>query len=309
MSREIDRVSGVPIGVPTAWSRQIPLDVQGAQTGATTATHFRGASSRVGRRALSAVKQSMSERDWEVLRQVDAHRYLTSRQVEALCFAGHASELTAARVCRRVLRRLHLLHVIEHLERRVGGVRAGSASYVWRVGNAGDQILREITNSTRRRGREPGTLFLDHCLAVADAHIDIIREARGAAIELIAVQTEPNCWRPYTGLGGARLVLQPDLYLVTGAGEYEDHWFLEVDRGTENPARLIAKCGRYQDYRQTGVEQSEGGSFPLVVWVMRSEEDADRLMTSITQESKLDPRLFRVTTSDKLASLIRGGAA
>jgi hypothetical protein len=95
---------------------------------------------------------------------------------------------------------------------------------------------------------------------------------------------------------------------VTGAGEYEDHWFIEVDRGTENPKRLLAKCARYEAYRRTGSEQTEHGSFPLVVWIMGDTSSAEQLTAAITGDHELDARLFRVTTPGGFADLIAGGA-
>jgi hypothetical protein len=243
---------------------------------------------------------------------VARHRYLTTRQIECFWFHDHATSLSGARVCRRVLRRLHDLHVIAHLERRIGGVRAGSASYVWRVGPVGDRLLRESSARPRRRQREPGRMFLDHCLSVAAAHLALVRAHRAGQLELVQVQTEPECWRPYTGLGGARLVLQPDLYVETGDPDdaaFVNCWFVEVDRGTENPARLLGKCERYETYRRTGTEQTDAGGFPLVVWVMREDRHAERLVAAIQRDARLDDRLYRVTTADHFLDMIRGGAA
>lgn len=312
MTSRLDMTTGVPAAVPAAWSNQ-PTNLAGtgapAATRATTTTRSGcHAASRVGRRGLGAVRDSLSARDWDVLRHVNEHRYLTSRQVEGFCFHDHATPLTGARVCRRVLRRLANHHVLQHLERRVGGVQAGSASLVWQVGPVGDRLLRTDPERPRRRQRLPGQMFLDHCLAIADAHLALVRAHRANQLELLQVQTEPDCWRPYTGFGGARLVLQPDLYIVTGAGDFEDHWFIEIDRGTENPARLLAKSARYQAYRQSGIEQANGGSFPLVVWVMPDNRQADRLRAAIDRDTALDDGLYRITTADRFVDAIRGGA-
>lgn len=269
---------------------------------------------RTGRRGLSAVRDSLSARDWQVLEGVAAHRYLTTRQVEGFWFSDHASSLSAARVCRRVLGRLSDpdLRVLAHLNRRIGGVRAGSASYVWQVGPVGDRLLRERTERPRRRQREPGLLFLDHCLAVADAHLALLSAHRAGELELIDVQTEPNCWRRFTGLGGARLILQPDLSLVSGDPTdhaYVNRWFVEVDRGTESLTRQIAKCGRYEAARRVGVGQAEGEGFPLVVWLMRDEAKAQRLDRAISHDARLDNQLYRVTTPEQFVDVIQGGVA
>lgn len=308
MNGPLDEGGGVPLAVPAAWSNNATSRARSERITATTPTQSVVAPSRVGRRSLNAIRTGMSDRDWHVLRTVAEHRYLTTRHVEGFCFDGHATPLTAARVCRRVLRRLYQLDVLRHLERRVGGVRAGSASFVWQVGNTGQRLLANNTDAPRRRRHEPGWLFLDHCLAIADAHLSLIELARHGDIELIHVQTEPDCWRPYTELGGARLMLQPDLYVVTGAGEFEDHWFIEIDRGSEHPKRLLAKCRRYEDYRRSGIEQTDGGSFPLVVWAMRDEAQAERLKTAIAGDANLAQRLFRVTTDEDFAAHIQRGA-
>src|SRR5579875_722273 len=170
----MNRDGGVPAAVPAVWSSPGETAVSGvtrAQTRATTATRSPRTSGRVGRRGLAAVRAALSARDLAVLGGIAELRYLTSRQIEGFLFDGHATALTGARVCRRVLRRLAELRVIAHLDRRVGGVRAGSASYVWRVGPVGDRILRADSDGPRKRQREPGTLFMQHCLTVADAHL------------------------------------------------------------------------------------------------------------------------------------------
>jgi hypothetical protein len=306
----------VPVGLPVVWARGAANQVlEGARARTTAATVSRlaaGAATRTGRRGLGAVRDSLSARDWQVLAGVAANRYLTTRQVEGFWFDGHASALSGARLCRRVLHRLSELRVLVHLERRIGGARAGSASYVWQVGPVGDRLLRDGVARARRRQREPGLLFLDHCLAVADAHLALVRAHRAGELELVEVQTEPDCWRPFTGLGGARLVLQPDLYVVTGDPAdraYVNRWFVEVDRGTEQLPRLHEKCKRYEAARRVGAGQAADEGFPLVVWVMRDQASAERLAGAISRDAQLDNQLYRVTTGEHFVGLICGGAA
>lgn len=306
----------VPVAAPVVWSNPQQTTMSEGlpeRTGATTtnASGYR-LSSRTGRRGLAVVRGSLSARDWAVLQGVARHRYLSTRQVEGFWFHDHATPLAGARVCRRVLRRLSDLHLLTPLQRRIGGIRAGSASYIWRIGVLGDRLLREGTDNPRQRQREPGQLFLQHCLAIADAHLALVAAHRGGTLELITVQTEPDCWRPYTGLGGARLVLEPDLYVVIGDpsdAAFVNCWFIEIDRGSEHPKRLLAKCARYEAYRRTGLEQADSGSFPLVVWVMQAQAYAERLITAIQRDPALDYRLFQVTTAEHVAQLIAGGVA
>src|SRR5205085_4544141 len=171
-------------------------------------------SAYLGRRGLAPLRERRSERDLDVIRSVAEHRFLTTRQVEALHFADHATELAGARVCRRVLARLTDERLLTRLQRRVGGVRAGSASFVYALGPVGGRLM----DRQRRRLVEPSTTFLAHTLAVAQAHVELTHASRTGQLELMSVDVEPSCWRRYTGPGGARELLRPDLYVVIGSG-------------------------------------------------------------------------------------------
>jgi hypothetical protein len=255
-------------------------------------------------RRLSLDGQQLSERDLAVLRSVRDHRFLSAPQVEELHFADHATKLAGARVCRKVLARLSRDRVLARLDRRVGGVRAGSASFVYTLGPIG----RRIVGGTSGRSGEPSALFLDHTLAIADAHIDLVRADREAQVELLKVQIEPACWRRYTGRGGAPEVLRPDLYAVTGSADYEDFWFLEIDRSTESPAAISRKCHAYDIYRRSGREQDQHGAFPLVVWVTPDDVRKRKIESVIARLRNVKRDLLTVTTVDRLVPLVVAGA-
>jgi Replication-relaxation len=265
---------------------------------------------RVSRRRLAVIRGELSARDRAILTSLDRHRFLTTRQLQLLHFHDHATPEAAACICRRVLARLDQLEIIEHLQRRVGGVRAGSASFVWRVGLLGDRLLRQAHGEgARARRKEPSARHLDHCLAIADCHLALVTAARAGHLELLTFATEPDCWRSYLGSGGAREVLKPDLYAVTAIGEYEDHWFVEVDRATESLPTLMRKCVQYERYRRTGREQAEAGVFPLVVWVVPDDTRAAKLQAALQTARGLDMAVFRVTTAEQLLNLVCGGVA
>jgi hypothetical protein len=252
----------------------------------------------------------LNGREQAILTSLQEFRFLTSRQLELLHFHDHSTEQAAARICRRVLARLHQLRVIDHLERRVGGIRAGSASYVWRVGLVGDRLLRQASgDGARLRPKEPSARYLDHSLAIADCYLALVSASREARCELIRVETEPTCWRRYLSAGGFRETLKPDLYAVTAAGDYEDHWFIEVDRGTESLPTLFKKCAQYDRYRRTGNEQVDDGVFPLVVWLLPDEIRQRKLQTALRATHGLGVELFRITTAARFLDVIGGGAA
>ncbi|WP_158544826.1 replication-relaxation family protein [Blastococcus sp. TF02-09] len=235
-------------------------------------------------------------------------RLLTTGQLQRLHFADHATEGAASRICRRVLARLQRLGVIEHLDRRIGGVRAGSASYVWRVGPVGERLLRQDDGAPRGRHKQPGLRFVDHVLAVAECSVQLVEADRRGDLELLTTEHEPTCWRGFLGAYGSAETLKPDLYAVTATAEYEDSWFIEVDRSTESLPTLLKKCAQYERYQRTGREQEQRGVFPAVLWVVPDDRRAEVLVAAIRHRYGTDHELFRVTTAASFVSVIVGAA-
>lgn len=310
MSGQTPPETGLPVALPAVWSsKDTDSQVQGpeARSGATNTTPIPTSPVRVGARRLARLQDSLSERDWSVLRLVAGHRYLLTRQLEAFRFYDHASPASGIRTARRVLRRLAGCGLLVPLHRRVGGVRAGSASYVWQLASAGYRLL--TGDDSGRRPHEPSPRFLGHCLAVADAHLQVLGEQRQGNLERADIELEPDCWRGYLGPGGERRLLQPDMYAQTQTASYEDRWFIEVDLGTESLPTLLGKCVQYETYRASGREQSASGVFPLVVWQLPTAARRDALAAKIARANDLTPRLYRLVLPDELAALVGGGAS
>lgn len=300
----------IPLDPPVASSASLSQPRESGRSRRLTAgntpreTRTRSQSERVGRHGLESVRDELSERDWAILRSVADHRFLTTHHIEMLHFDGHASSSSAARSCRHVLKRLHDKRIVRCLERRVGGVRAGSAAYVWTTGPVGRRLLSSPASTHMRRHQEPSERFLRHALAIADVHVALIAADRRADIELLTLSLEPHCWRRYLAAGGSRAVLQPDLAATTGAGDYEDAWFIEVDLGSEHLPTLIRKCEQYETYRRTGIEQQRYGSFPLVVWLLPSDKRVDDFQAALNRTRAVDQLLFLVTTPAGLLPLM-----
>lgn len=264
--------------------------------------------------AVQRIADQLSDRDQQVLTSLEEFRLLNTRQIQRLHFADHASELAAARAAARAMQRLQSIGVVAALERRVGGVRRGSASYVWQLAAAGERYLRAIQGQAhRRRFTEPGTLFVTHTLAVNDIAVALLEAGRDLdcfAVE--ALTTEPKNWRSFLGRGGETRWLKPDLTAVTvladEEGEYEEHAFLEIDLGTEHLPRIQAKCRVYADYLATGAYQAEHGLFPTVVWLSGDQSRRTALCAAVAAlpgRDRLPDGVFRVTSPEKyLASLL-----
>lgn len=255
---------------------------------------------RIDRDELRRISEAMPERDREVLRRIDEHRYLTTHQVQSFAFTAHGSTDSAARTTRYVLARLERLALIRSLPRRVGGVRAGSAARIWQLAPAGARLLRD--EGQAYRSHEPSLRFLQHCLAVADIHLGLRELKNLETVEAIEVATEPNSWRRYIGPGGEQRLLQPDLASIVRTRDYVDRWFIEVDLGTESLPTVLKKCGQYETYRASGIEQDAHHAFPLVIWIFTNPTRAEKVKTSILRSPRLTPELYRLVTTDGFAT-------
>jgi hypothetical protein len=250
--------------------------------------------------------QRLTERDRAVLDDIEKFRLLSTRLVQRLHFpigtSAHVTASAATKATMRVLTRLNDHGVIGHLERRIGGVRHGSQGYIWQLTSTGATIQRTRRGETgRRRYTEPSALFSDHTLAVAELAVTIRELAAAGHLDVLALQTEPDCWRDYVGPHGLMQTIKPDLYSVTAAGEFEDHLFLEADQGSEHLPQVLAKCRAYAAYHATGAEQHRSGVFPLVLWITPSRARALQLRRAIASDANLPSDLFQVITTDQFA--------
>lgn len=258
---------------------------------------------RFSRAGVVALRDRLTERELGLASQVAQLRLLSGRQIEALYFPRelHATAEAAARDCRRVLARLVHERVLVRLARRVGGVRAGSASFVYALGPVGQRLLDG--QRARPRRYEPSAAFVDHQLAVSQLVVDLTLAERRGRLEILTVEGEPACWRTLPAVG--RSVLRPDLYLAIGAAELEYRWFVEVDRGTHHRPALVRKAQLYESYYRSGIEQATDEVFPRVAWITPDATRAARLRQAFGGE--FSDGLMLVTTCDKAIDVLSGG--
>ena len=129
---------------------------------------------RIGRTGLHRLRSQLSDRDMQILLSVRSFRLLQIQHIKRLHFVGHATDGSASRICRRVLKRLSDLRLLTRLDRRIGGQRAGSAGFVYSLSPLGHRILG---TPTRHRHREPSFGFVAHTLAIAELATSLIEYA------------------------------------------------------------------------------------------------------------------------------------
>jgi hypothetical protein len=257
-------------------------------------------------RQLDLLSQ-LTPADLALLHHVCTLRFLTGSQLTRLCFTDATDPAANARAARRALLRLVTLGALERLPRQVGGVRAGSAAFIYYLGPVGQRLaVLESWQPERRRRRSlsPGLLFLRHSLQVAELHVRLIESDRSRRFELLELTSEPSCWRDYDGPHGQRLRLKPDSYLRLGLGEYEDSYFIEVDRGTEGSQTIVRQLRSYGTYYQSGHEQQTRGVFPRVLWLTPSTERAEAIQACIEPLPSETAAVFQVARFDDALQIL-----
>lgn len=232
-------------------------------------------------------------------------RFATTKQLARLTGDRYGSARSALRQTTRHLNFLERRGDVLRLERRVGGWLGGSGPAVWALTTSGYRRVAGKRGS-RQRPHLLSTTFLEHLLAVAEARVVITETVRTMPDAAMVVQAEPHCWRTYVGLHGERLSLRPDLMLELTTTAYQDRYFIEVDRATENPARVIAKSRQYQQYRRSGIEQQHAGVFPAVLWIVPSEKRRAQLERHIAA-AELPRGMFHALTLADLSGVLREG--
>jgi len=292
---------GEPTIPPSAGS--VPPELAGANATDSPAA----IAQRVSALRLVEVERALSNRDRAILRLLSRHRYATTGQLRRILFTGHSSDDAATRATIRVLDRLLERRLVARLDRSVGGRTRGSAAYIWYLDAAGERLTRP-RGAHRRRYIDPSLPFLDHALQITETIASLHEAGRAGGPALTRIEVETEAWRTYLTGTGITTVLKPDLFLTIAGtdadGDYDDHWYVEIDRGTESLPVLLAKCRAYAAYRRTGAAQAEHGVFPRVLWVVPTQRRVGRLRAALAAAPELPDRLFTVITPEQLVPTI-----
>lgn len=258
-----------------------------------------------------ALIAKLSPRDLAILDDLQQFRLLSTRHIQRLHFPiapdAHRTAAGATKATWRVLTRLERDGLISHLQGRIGGVRQGSQGYVWQLGSTGERLQRQRHGyKTRRRYTAPSQPFMEHRAAVNDLVVRLRELQREGDIERVEVEAEPQCWRTYTGPHGIPQTLKPDLYAVITRGEYENHWFVEVDLATEHLPQIVRKAGVYRAHAASGLEQRSLGIYPAVLWITTDPPRVAAMRAALRTDPGLPKGMFTVIAASEVDAFLRG---
>lgn len=264
---------------------------------------------RVTEAYVAELAQELTPRELALVHDLDRLRLASAKQLERLHVTAESPQANATQA-RRTLARLTERRVVTRLERRVGGVRAGSRGSVYALDAAGQRLASVCgpAGGVRiRRPWTPGSPFLAHQLAVSELYVRLVEAGRGGQLDVLDFATEPVSWRTFTGLGGARTVLKPDAFVGLGLGDFEDSYFIEVDRATHSGPSVARKLTLYRRYWQTGREQERRGVFPKVLVVVPTEARKAALVEVAGEQPAESWPLFQIARYDDALHVFTGG--
>ena len=296
-----------PIGRPVASTEGDRKASTGAHSAAVRAAKDSAvvSSSRISSARLDLIVINLTDLDRDLVYGVARLRLVTGDQLQRMFWPGGSQ--AQGRAARRVLRRLIEWRILDRLPRRVGGVRSGSAGFIYHLGPAGHRLMLRQGVASKRLV-VPGDRFIGHTLAVAEVVVRLHVAQAAGEVDVIEVQTEPTCWRGFLGVHGARVVLKPDLFCRLGVGALEDRWAIEVDMATESKTTIATKARRYVDYYRSGIEQREHGVFPRTIWGVPTDRRVEQVRSALTALPVEAQRLFEVCRQDQLVDFLAAEA-
>ncbi len=260
----------------------------------------------------------LQPRDLAILRGLFDSRVATIHHLSTLYFGG---KITAAR--KRVQKLKEAGIIIERPRRATEPV-------VHCLGKKAFQILEEagvlqeypsVGWSHLEKRARVSRMTLDHELNVMDVRAALTSKAEAAGYSVVEFATWPKLFQFMANQPGTGEVLvKPDGFIrIQGAdsdGQFEDMFFLEVDRSSEEQETLALRAACYRDYYARGGLASRFGrprgefkQFPFVVLMTfntaeRRNNTAERLLlNSPPIRNQVWLSTLKEVTTDPLGSI------
>ncbi|WP_079149162.1 replication-relaxation family protein [Streptomyces agglomeratus] len=247
---------------------------------------------------LSQLADSLTEWERQVLRLLATCHLATADQVARGVFGGHRSA-TAQRLAHRHLLRLTQLGLTRFFTDQSRVRWPGRPGHVHALTTAGVKLTEgAATPGARQRSNwRPADAFLTHRLAITELYVRLVEEARTGRATVREFRAETDAWRTYRNpLSGRPCYVRPDALLRVVTAGLELSWFIELDRATESPRRIDAKCRAYRSYELSGMEQGRYGIFPGVIFIVPDQPRAGVIQRVISQQPAEARGLYVVTT-------------
>ncbi|GAA3235954.1 hypothetical protein GCM10010468_69950 [Actinocorallia longicatena] len=205
----------------------------------------------------------------------------------------------------RVMRRLVRFKAVIAF-RTVTGV--GSAPFVYSLDPAMERLLRLRRGEELERVtpfRQPFARLIPHALAISELYVRLSESANSGAFRIGLFQTESDAW--WSVPSGRDM--RPDAYvvLVSPSGT-ADHWWIEMDMGTERIPVIEEKVSRYLGFAHSN-PSTPFGVIPRVVFSVPDAKRREQITKSLEILGDLTKRLVAVATWDSTPQFLESSLA
>lgn len=260
----------------------------------------------ITRRVVTTTDASLSIRDRNIVETVASLGLASGEQLRQLHFRDHDSVRSSRRTAQQALRSLAEKNVLARLRRRVGGVRSGSAGFIYSLGPVGQRLARNWRGEAKtrtRRAHEPGDAFVSHRLACTQLFVDLKAAEATDGLLLDQYLGEPECWRQRIGPFGRPLVLKPDAFVRLDVGTRTLHWFVEIDLATESQRVISRKGLAYVEHFRSGAEPDV---MPRVLWLVPDEHRLELVRRTLRQLPEPSEQLHLVAVASDAIKSMKG---
>ncbi|MBX9660394.1 MAG: replication-relaxation family protein [Nitrospiraceae bacterium] len=197
--------------------------------------------------------------DTDIFKLIYDYRFLRTEHISAL--TGRA----AKRVHRRLFKLIHagyLTSIRLPQQKHIYGLGKKAGAVLVEEGIAQPELLSE-----RLRAHELKELFLKHEMMLVDLHVILALASRESDLRLVAWQEGRKLF-DYVSVqdhdGVRKLPVRPDAFFTIEDSRRPDganraHFFLEIDRSTENQTRFKEKISAYWHYLEQGLHARKFG--------------------------------------------------
>jgi hypothetical protein len=206
-------------------------------------------------------------------------RFATSQQLRRL-----VEPAASDRSWQRRLRRLTRSGLLRRVERRVGGITAGSAPWSYTLGPA---VARPLGT---RPGSLPGRAYQRHRLLTAEAVVRAVEAVGQRPGWTLDYRVEAAAWEAVPSG-----TVKPDAALTLRGPGVEERYAVELDTGSQSLPAIRRKLDAYEQLYRSGTVQARDGLFPLIVFVALDQVRAQALATVVARRRL---PLYATTTLD-----------
>ena len=245
----------------------------------------------------------LTARDREIIQAVNDYQLLLGGQIEALFFTSRSTAQY------RLSRLYHNEFLDRHFMTVVSGGPAASP-ILYTLGQRGQEVLlQEFQYEPEHIRRFPKTLawrFVDHRIQINEVRVavSLACQIKGFRLETWLDETVFRAKPEYVSLPdkhgkAAQKPVYPDAYFRLTVPQGQAHFFLELDRATEQRSKFRPQVEVYEAYTRSGLYERRFHTRSLRILIVTTTPQRLKNLKEVTRTAGGD-RKYWFTTFDRI---------